>query len=63
MIYSNITEQDNEVRRKIFKINNYMREKKISYELQFRIKQYLEYYLNKQNTIDEETEEIIGLLN
>jgi hypothetical protein len=46
MIYSNLTEQENLVRKKIFKINKYMRDKKISYDLQFKIKQYLEYYFN-----------------
>jgi hypothetical protein len=40
-----------------------MRDKKISYDLQFRIKQYLEYYYRKQNTMDEEIGESISFLN
>ena len=51
------------IREKIFGISAYMRSRKISFDLQYRVREYLEYYFRQQTMQSEDIEQSISCLS
>jgi len=44
-----LQEEENEINKNLYVINNYMHKKSISKELQYNIREYLDYYWNEKS--------------
>ncbi|EGR27939.1 hypothetical protein IMG5_186250 [Ichthyophthirius multifiliis] len=63
-IFELLFKQEKELKEMIYRISNYMHLKKVSKELQFEIREYLQYYWREEKNRDTEQEEkIIGQLS
>lgn len=48
-IFEQLQEEENEINKNLYVINNYMHKKSISKELQYNIREYLDYYWNEKS--------------
>ncbi|EGR34467.1 hypothetical protein IMG5_010550 [Ichthyophthirius multifiliis] len=56
VIFQELYEEQKKFQQKLFILNNYMEEKKVSFSLQYQIREYLEYYCKENNQNNQEKE-------
>lgn len=62
-IFEGLYKQENEKKKKLLLINNYMKKKNVSKDLQYQIREYLDYVWRMSSEDAEDEEKIMGQLN